>query len=62
MKKQRVLTEHLRPLRAVDHDTLSRVAGGESASTSTSGTPSAGDDTIGDSSVHNLRQLALAAL
>jgi hypothetical protein len=43
--RARTLTEQLRPL---DADVLARIAGGESASTSTSGTPSAGDDTIGD--------------
>jgi hypothetical protein len=45
MKK---LTRHLRPLTPLDNTALARVAGGESASTSTSGRPSAGDDTIGD--------------
>jgi hypothetical protein len=50
MKKQHALTEHLRPLRTLDHDTLMGVAGGQTASTSTSGTPEAGDDTIGDRS------------
>jgi hypothetical protein len=44
----RILTEQLRPLTPLDADTLARVAGGESASTSASGTPAAGDDTIGD--------------
>jgi hypothetical protein len=43
-----ILTEQLRPLTPLDTNTLARVAGGESASTSTSGTPEAGDDTIGD--------------
>ena len=38
-------------------------AAGQSASTSTSGTPAAGDDTIGDSSgLNNLRQLGLALM
>jgi hypothetical protein len=45
MKK---LTQHLRPLTPLDNTALARIAGGESASTSTSGTPAAGDDTIGD--------------
>lgn len=46
----------LRPLRSLEPRVLaptelSRVTGGgESASTSTSGTPEAGDDTVGDSS------------
>jgi hypothetical protein len=48
MKNLRTLTNQLRSLTALDSDALARVAGGESASTSTSGTPSAGDDTIGD--------------
>jgi hypothetical protein len=44
------LTKQLRPLVILDANALARVAGGQSASTSTSGTPEAGDDTIGDSS------------
>jgi hypothetical protein len=44
------LTKQLRPLAILDTNALARVAGGQSASTSTSGTPEAGDDTIGDSS------------
>jgi hypothetical protein len=45
----RILTDQLRPLTMLDATALARVAGGgESASTSTSGTPAAGDDTIGD--------------
>jgi hypothetical protein len=50
MKSTRTLIKQLRPLTALDTTTLARVAGGQSASTSTSGTPEAGDDTIGDSS------------
>jgi hypothetical protein len=44
------LTKQLRPLTILDANALARIGGGgESASTSTSGTPAAGDDTIGDS-------------
>jgi hypothetical protein len=49
MKNTRTLTAHLRPLTALDANALARIAGGQTASTSTSGTPEAGDDTIGDS-------------
>ena len=49
MKSQQ-LSRQLRPLTQLDNTALARVAGGESASTSTSGTPEAGDDTVGDSS------------
>jgi hypothetical protein len=45
VKKPHTSSEQLRPLTPL---TLARIAGGESASTSTSGTPAAGDDTIGD--------------
>jgi hypothetical protein len=38
-----------RTLRTLDAPALARVAGGTIASTSTSGSPEAGDDTIGDS-------------
>jgi hypothetical protein len=48
MKKLHALTEKLRPLTPLDTTTLARVVGGKTASTSTSGTPLAGDDTIGD--------------
>jgi hypothetical protein len=41
----------LRLLTPLDTTTLARAAGGESASTSTSGTPAAGDDTIGDRTI-----------
>jgi hypothetical protein len=54
----RSLTSRLRPL---DAARLGRVSGGDTASTSTSGTPEAGDDTVGDSSFNNLKQLGLAA-
>jgi len=47
--KARDLSRRLRVLEAVD--ALVLVGGGrETASTSTSGTPAAGDDTVGDSS------------
>jgi hypothetical protein len=46
MKNLHALTKQLRPL---TDTSLARVAGGrQTASTSTSGTPEAGDDTIGD--------------
>jgi hypothetical protein len=44
------LTKQLRPLTILDASALARAGGGQAASTSTSGTPDAGDDTIGDSS------------
>jgi hypothetical protein len=47
MKKSHTI-EKLRPLTPLDTTTLARVVGGKTASTSTSGTPAAGDDTIGD--------------
>ena len=47
MTRAQDLARRLRPLAT---DDLRRAAGGgETASTSTSGTPSAGDDTVGDS-------------
>ena len=51
--KVRILTGRLAllELRPVAAEALARVCGGgETASTSTSGTPAAGDDTVGDSS------------
>jgi hypothetical protein len=51
MKPTHTLTRRLRPLTVLDTNSLAHVAGGhQTASTSTSGTPEAGDDTIGDSS------------
>jgi hypothetical protein len=49
--KTHTLTKQLRSLTPLDATALARVAGGESASTSTSGTPAAGDDTIGDRTI-----------
>jgi hypothetical protein len=61
MKKSQLLAKQLRPLTPLDNTTLVRVAGGQMASTSTSGTPAAGDDTIGDRDVLGLDRELLDA-
>jgi hypothetical protein len=49
-RKAKTLRDRLRPLRVIEPAALATVAGGgESASVSTSGSPEAGDDTVGDS-------------
>jgi hypothetical protein len=49
MKPTRHLRRTLRPLQPLETIELASISGGrETASTSTSGTPAAGDDTIGD--------------
>jgi hypothetical protein len=60
--RARQLTRHLKilQLRPIAADDLEAVRGGQTASTSTSGTPAAGDDTVGDDGSIHLRQMGLA--
>lgn len=68
MTPGRKATSIARRLAALEPRTLradelaAATGGGETASTSTSGTPAAGDDTVGDrGGINNLRQLPLAS-